>query len=291
MQRYHMDRCAGVDIGTNTILLIIGEQRDGLWTIVSDHHAIARLGEGVHTTGIISPTALDRATAILSHYAGLLKGASVKHVRAAATSAVRDAANGSDVLAMLSAALGHPIQVISGAEEARLTFTGTVGHGPFPAGVCDIGGGSTELVIGNQGQVRTSISLQMGAVRLEERWRSGELPRGTATTPKLDEFVGVATWYAVAGTPTSLALIDQGATTYDAAIVGGHILSANRVETLAEMLLAMSQDEIAALGIPTARADILPAGAVILREIMRGLQCEQIIVSTRGLRYGLMMTV
>lgn len=283
-------RFAGIDIGTNTILMVIGEYDGEHWSVLSDHHAIARLGEGVDDTGAISASALERAISILTNYRSILQNASVRHVRAAATSAVRDARNAEEVLASLSYACGATVEVITGAEEASLTFAGTVGRGPLPAGVCDIGGGSTELVTGSDGSVRDSISLQIGAVRLTERWRRGECPRGTVVLPNVDRFAQQRHWYGVAGTPVSLAMLDLDVTAYDMDRIAGHVLRRDRVESLTEELLVLSQADITARGIPSERAEILPAGAVILRELMATLRCDKIEVSTRGLRYGLLMT-
>ncbi|MCU0330710.1 MAG: Ppx/GppA family phosphatase [Candidatus Kapabacteria bacterium] len=284
------NRYAGIDIGTNTILMVIGERRGQYWNVISDHHAIARLGEGVDDAGLISEEALNRAVTIIEDYRSILDGASVHHIRAAATSAVRDARNADFVLASLSAACGATVSVISGAEEASLTFAGTVGRGPFPAGVCDIGGGSTELVFGTEGSVRESISLQIGAVRLTERWRRGECPRGTVALPPLDRFIPVEHWYGVAGTPVSLAMLDQEIVVYDGHRIDGYMLHRERVVALTEQLLEWPPEEMIDRGIPAARADILPAGAVILRGLMTSLGADRIEVSTRGLRYGLMMT-
>lgn len=291
---------AGIDIGTNTILMVIGRRRaDGTFDIVRDEHAIARLGEGLGQTGRISDAAEARAVEILGRYRAILGELGVTVVNAVATSAMRDAANAADIHANLQAALGAPIDVIDGAEEARLTFLGTVGDSPAPCTVVDIGGGSTEVAYGQHGTIIRATSMQVGVVRLTERYMSSKPPtddavraaRSVLATVIDSALLGIphGTLHAVAGTPVALAALDLGLTDHDRDRIEGHVLTFENVGHHVDRLLAMTADELRALpGVHPQRADVLPAGALILHEVMRALVAGTCIVSTRGLRFGVM---
>ena len=295
--------CAGIDIGTNTILMVIGKQTEqGAWSILRDEHGIARLGEGLSASGRISDAACERAVAILTRYAQIIVDAGVTHVRAVATSAMRDAENASDVRDRLERALGHPINVIDGTTEASLTYAGTVDGDVGSSVVVDIGGGSTELSFGNDGRVELAESVNVGVVRLTEN----------CLTPKPSSAVDVATalsivhqavtsaaaripagihMYAVAGTPVALAALELGLADFDARHIHGHVLERHVVERWMLRLTAMTTDELRSLpGIHPQRADVLPAGAIILFAIMQAVGTLRCTVSTAGLRYGVMMT-
>ncbi|MBN9400117.1 MAG: Ppx/GppA family phosphatase ['Candidatus Kapabacteria' thiocyanatum] len=294
---------AGIDIGTNTMLMVIGRMDGNDLVVMRDEHSIARLGEGVDATGTISEAAVVRGCDILGRYAAIIRDMGVSRVRAVATSAMRDATNATEVRHRLEQALGWPIDVIDGEEEAGLTFIGTVGTDDRPATVIDIGGGSTEFVKGTGGVVSASRSIDIGAVRCTERYL-GTLPadrdailkaRGEIRTMISDivTLIGDAgRLVGVAGTPTSLAAVDQGLASFDASRIDGYVLTAVRVHDRAEELLRYTLDEVRALpGVHPQRADILPAGALLLDEAMSVLGADSVTVSTRGLRYGVLLSM
>jgi len=296
--------CAGIDIGTNTILMVVGEQRaDGSWNIIDDLHSIARLGEGVDATGRISNEAIERASSVLATYRVRCSECSVDRIRAVATSAMRDAANSHAVRDILSIIIGTEIEVIEGSEEARLTFRGTV-LGNQASVAIDIGGGSTELVCGEGATITDSVSVNIGAVRLTERYFGTRPPSehtlgearaciNDALQPYLARFAASGCRvFAAAGTPTALATLDLRLDAFDAQRVDGHILSASVVHNLANMLVGLDLPSLRQLpAIHPKRIDILPAGALLLDALMQALQIDAVVVSTRGVRYGVLYSL
>lgn len=291
-------RYAAVDIGTNTVLLLLAEQADdGTLTILRDEHGIARLGEGVDEHRNISTAAIERARHILASYRQFCTNDEVTAVDAVATSAVRDAGNREEVLRALSEALGSPVRVISGEEEARLSFLGSADKEQLCT-VIDIGGGSTEYITGHKGDIYQRTSLDIGAVRLTERWFSAlpparedvekaraDIRQHVQALQRIDrgELIGVG------GTFTTLAAMDLQLDTFDAAIVHGHTLTLDAVSRMTEYLVTSPLDTL--LNNPAIhpkRADILPMGAVILEESLKFLGSDQCTASTRGLRYGVL---
>lgn len=294
-------RYAAVDIGTNTVLLLLAEQsEDGTLTILRDEHGIARLGEGVDEHRNISTAAIERAQHILTSYRQFCSDYEVTAVDAVATSAVRDAGNREEVLRALSEALGSPVRVISGEEEARLSFLGSADKDHLCT-VIDIGGGSTEYITGHNGDIYQRTSLDIGAVRLTERWFSAlpparedvekaraDIRQHVQALQKIDrgELIGVG------GTFTTLAAMDLQLDTFDAAIVHGHALTLDAVSRMTEYLVTSSLDTL--LNNPAIhpkRADILPMGALILEESLKFLGSGQCTASTRGLRYGVLVNM
>lgn len=296
--------CAGVDIGTNTILMVIGEQcADGSWRIIEDLHEIGRLGEGVDATGRISNEAIERAIVILSAYRERCIHHGVERLRAVATSAMRDAANSDDVRRILCNVIATEIEVIDGGEEARLTFRGTV-RGPQSSIAIDIGGGSTELVCGASGSVSDAVSLEIGAVRFTERYFSTRPPSehtladarsaiAATVAPFANRFLSLNNdVVAAAGTPTALATLDLGLDAFDASKIHGHVLTASVVHQLMLMLVSLDTASLRRLpAIHPKRIDILPAGALILDGLMNSLLIDSLIVSTGGVRYGVLYSL
>lgn len=273
------------------------------WTILQDHHRIARLGEGLDATGLICREAVDRALVILEEYRRVCTELGVDVIHAVATSAVRTARNGSEVRHELEEAIHSPIEVISGQNEALLTFRGVSPDSDKPIIVIDIGGGSTEYIAGFSRMVSKAQSLEFGVVRFAERYGLGGLsqPENVRLARELvqSELVHVRNSFqpfpakdiiAVAGTPTSLATLDLGLTSYSEEEIEGHQLSWESIAFWTERLLGMSALERQQLpGINPNRADILPAGALILDESLKAFGFTHCTVSTRGLRHGVMM--
>jgi exopolyphosphatase/guanosine-5'-triphosphate,3'-diphosphate pyrophosphatase len=293
---------AGLDIGTNTILMVIADvHEDGSYTVLHDLHRIPRLGQGVDANGVISDEAVERAVEALRDYRVVLDEAGSPPTLCVGTSALRDATNRDQVVARLQDVIKAPLWVIDGSAEAELTFAGTVGTRSSATIVIDIGGGSTEFVKGAHGKPDEMASLNIGALRLAER----HLGLRPASDQHLDALYAEIDLelnthlsalrnanlptYAVAGTPVALASLSLGLQHYDRTAIEGQVLTVHQVTNFATTLLSMTLDELRALpGIAQARADILPAGAAILSRAMVFLGCTQITVSTRGLRYGIM---
>ncbi|MBS1560385.1 MAG: exopolyphosphatase [Bacteroidetes bacterium] len=295
---------AGIDIGTNTILMVIGEHMaDGSWRTIDDVHSIARLGEGVDATGVISDDAIVRASEILSQYRRRCDECGVHRLRAVATSAMRDARNSAIVRTTLSEIIGTEIEVIEGGEEARLTFRGTV-RGDQPSMAIDIGGGSTEIVCGHGSTVADSVSMNIGAVRLTERYFAHRPPPSDVmaeaiayiddTLRPYDQRFAASgrAVFAAAGTPTALATLDLHLDVFDAARIDGHLLTAQTVHRLASMLVGMDREQLRQLpAVHPKRIDILPAGALLLDRMMQCFGIDTVIVSTCGVRYGVLFSL
>jgi exopolyphosphatase/guanosine-5'-triphosphate,3'-diphosphate pyrophosphatase len=264
---------AAVDCGTNSIRLLLTRLVDGRLVDVERRLQITRLGKGVDATGRLDPDSLSATFAVFAEYAQLIQDAKVRIV---ATSAVRDASNKDEFFAGARSAFGVDAEVISGEEEARLSYLGAITGLPGlaePLLVMDIGGGSTELVTQDGG-----ISLNMGSVRVRERYLASDPPT-IAEIEAAEEFINslldtsgvdfaAATWVGVGGTATCLSAIAQQLPAYDAEIVHGSVVSQDVLDDLTQDLLRMTIAEIAA--IPTmvpGREDVITAGALVCREI------------------------
>ena len=305
-------RVAAVDCGTNTIRLLIAEEQPGggLTDLVRELE-IVRLGQGVDATGELHPDALARTFAAAERFGERLRayGVGPERTRLVATSATRDARNVEDFFAGMTARLGVRPEVISGLEEARLSFTGALSGVPEgsagPVLVMDIGGGSTELVLGDvAGQIDHAVSLNIGSVRLTERFGLvGPLTaeaRAAATAyvdgllDGLDWPAGllgrVGTWIGVAGTVTTLSALRQGLTTYDRSKVHGSVLTPDAISELADRLAARSADEIRGLGVPAGRADVVTAGALIADRVAHHVR-RPMIVSESDILDGIALSL
>lgn len=286
-----MPRLAAIDCGTNSIRLLVADVTvggDGSAHLRDVHREmrIVRLGEGVDATGLLAPAALERTRAALADYTAVCRRKGAERVRMVATSATRDAGNRAEFFDMTRAVLGVEAEVISGDEEARLSFTGAVGDldpddGPFV--VTDIGGGSTEVVVGTWDGVRAEIlgarSVDIGCVRITERCLRSDPPTDaeTAAARELaDEVLGQAFgtvpvdkargWVGVAGTITTISAVAQGLREYDAEATHLSRLSGAQIDETARQLLAATHDERAAIGsIHPGRVDVIGGGALITR--------------------------
>lgn len=294
---------AGIDIGTNTALMVVAHlHADGTYDVVADVHELPRLGEGLATTGQISSEAISRALHAMEHFRDVLAPYPDVLVRVVATSAMREATNGREVAAMLAAVVGHPIDIIDGAEEARLTFLGSVGTTPQPTVMIDIGGGSTEYAVGVNGAVTYATSIPIGAVKFTEQYAvTRPIPAEALADAAATVVAALASHrehlamaqhgIGVAGTPVALAMLDKGLMAYDHTELHGHVMSIDRITELSNMLCTCSLLELRAIpGLHERRADIVPMGSVILRASLHALGMHTIEARTTGLRYGAMMT-
>lgn len=297
-------RVAGIDLGTNTFILLVADTAAGEMTsILRDDVRVIRLGQGVNETRRFHPEALARADECLADFARICREMKVDQIQAVATSAARDVAN-SERLLEIGARHGIPINIVSGDKEAEYTFSGTItGRLSAPILIIDIGGGSTEFVFGDQGGIRARISLDIGSVRLTEKFITAhpiaadefttlqsfiraQLERAVACRPGGPEW-RQAKVIAVAGTPTTLATLDQGHA-FESNRVHGHALSQEKISAWLTRLSAMTvEDRRQLAGMEPKRADVLPVGAMILSEALNAFAAQQLEVSVRGLRYGI----
>ena len=289
---------ASIDIGTNTLLLLIGEvQADGSLSIVHDEHSIARLGEGVHASKCINEKAIERASHILHRYKLICDSYKVEKITIVATSAMRDADNAEYVCSILSSIIQKPISIISGKEEAYFSYVGSKETYDNPT-IIDIGGGSTEIICMDNDHTIQSISLNIGAVRFTEKYFSTYPPSIDSIQEAIAEIKTSLSQFTisvhspvivVAGTPTTLACIDQGLDEYHRDKVHGYILTYDAISSITDMLCTSSYDSLFSIkGINPKRADILPAGSFLLKSLLSYFAIEHCIVSTKGLRYGVL---
>jgi len=298
-------RIAVAYLGTNsTRLLVATVAEDGTLEEIDRRTYVTHLGHGVDTTGRLSDDAMERVHARLSAYREIADAHGAQRRVAVATSAVRDAENGEHFRDAVSRRHGFEVRVISGDEEARLTFLGaTSGRGPAggPILVFDIGGGSTEYVVGAPGAPPSfHVSTRLGSVRQTERHIHTDPPRGEqlsalaeatahiiATAIPEDERTRVDTGIAVAGTATSLAAIDQRLDPYDPAKVQGYVLTLAAGERMLAMLAAIPVAERRGVtGLLPDRAPTIVTGAVILLESMRAFGLESVEISEADILHG-----
>ena len=300
---------AAIDCGTNSIRLLVATVNDQGQLVDLDRRMIViRLGEGVDKTGMISPAALDRAFAACDEFADVLARLGAQRVRFVATSASRDASNRQDFVDGVKARIGVEPEVISGHEEAALSFAGaTQGLHPLPPSpyiVIDIGGGSTEFVLGTD-QPEASMSVDMGCVRLTERLLVSDPP----TREEIDqasEFVdsliaqartavdwsGAATLIGLAGSVTTVAAIALELDEYDSERIHGSRISAEQVHDVTARLLAMTRSERAELGVMhRGRVDVIGGGALVLDRIMHAIQKPEVLVSEHDILDGIALSL
>ena len=296
-------RVAVVDLGTNSTRLLVADVADGRLIELDRRTSVTRLGEGVDATGRLATGAMERVFDTLNGYKKAIDGLAAEHTVAVATSAVRDAANGEDFRRALLDRFGLDARTISGDEEARLTFLGAT-SGRQAEGetlVHDIGGGSTEYVIGVPGaEPDFHVSTQAGSVRQTERHLTKDPPppdQVAAAAAEVRTIVEGAVparlreettkGIAVAGTATSLAAIDQRLDPYDPEKVHGYELLLASAERMLAMLAALPLEERRVVpGLHPDRAPTIVAGAVILVQSMRAFGLDAMEVSEADILHG-----
>lgn len=298
-------RVAAIDIGTNSVLLLVAE-RDARGDLVAlvERATITRLGEGVDRTRRLAPEAVERTLACLAEYAQLLRQMRVERLDVVGTSAMRDAAAGEGFVRRAEEILGVAPRVISGDEEARLTFAGALGGLGLTGTVTvfDVGGGSTELVRGRTerggGAIERACSLQIGSVRLFERFVRHDPPTPDELAvaralirnelSSFDPPSRTEPLVGIAGTVTTLAAVARQIDPYDGHRVHGMRLPAGEVFDVAQRLWSLPFAERKALpGLDPRRADVIVTGAAIVVEALAWSQAPELIVSDRGVRWGL----
>jgi len=311
-----VNRVAAIDCGTNSIRLLIADFGDDRLRDVHRETRIVRLGQGVDATGEFAADAIARTRAALADYAVLLKTHGVDRVRMVATSAARDVANREVFFAMTADVLGAVLpgagaEVISGAEEAELSFRGAVGEldsaaGPFV--VVDLGGGSTEIVLGGEA-VAASYSADIGCVRLTERCLHSDPPTPEEVSTarqvvreRLEVALGVVpvegarTWVGLAGTMTTLSALAHNMTTYDSAAIHLSRVAGSDLLAVCERLIGMTRARRAALPpMHEGRADVIGGGAIVVEELARELRAragiEELTVSEHDILDGIALSI
>jgi exopolyphosphatase / guanosine-5'-triphosphate,3'-diphosphate pyrophosphatase len=293
-------RVAVIDIGSNSTRLLVADVEEGRVSPIERRSTVTRLGRGVDLTGRLANEAVEAACAAIAPYMATLEEMGAEKVDAIATSAVRDAENGSAFVAELRERFALSARVLDGEEEARLTYLGATSETwpRVPTLVIDIGGGSTEMIIGEGTEIEWHTSLQAGVVRHTERHLMSDPPtpgelegmaadlRGlieaaTADAPHAAEGI------AVAGTPTSLAAIELELEPYDPKRVHGHVLELPSVQRMLSRLAAAPLAQRTQIrGMHADRAPTIVAGVVTLVEAMRAFKLEQIAVSEHDILYG-----
>lgn len=300
-----MSICAGIDIGTNTILLLIARVEHGeIKEVLEDHVRVVRLGEGLVESGLFSEQAMQRARDCFTDYREILDKYKMGFLRAAATAGARAAGNAEKFFAEVKENYGIAVDIISGEEEAQLSFLGSVEGNPRDAAVLDIGGGSTEIVgvLDNSEEMLLRHSFPVGCVKMHERFLSDRPTDSELTELRTflqENFAGntvlqslrAKNWIAVAGTATYLAAAHLGLPEFSVEKVHGHTLQLYDVTTLIDRLKQLTAAERLGIGgMDQGRADVIVAGAVILQTLMQEADVASVQVSCRGMRFGLVLT-
>jgi exopolyphosphatase / guanosine-5'-triphosphate,3'-diphosphate pyrophosphatase len=290
------------DMGTNSTRLLVADVEDGEVKELERRSTVTRLGRGVDTSRQLATEAIEDVVSAVGEYITLYEPLEPDVVLALATSAVRDAENSGAFIAELRERFALNARILTGEEEARLTYVGAVaGRAPSDETlVIDIGGGSTEIVVGSGREMAFHTSLQLGTVRHTERHIRNDPP----TAPELEalaedirkqlfaelaaaDFFEIHTGIAVAGTPTSLAAIDQELDPYDPERVHGYVLSLDAIQHMYSMLSGKSLEErLKVPGLHPGRAPTIVAGVVILIQAMRAFGLQEIEVSEHDILYG-----
>jgi exopolyphosphatase/guanosine-5'-triphosphate,3'-diphosphate pyrophosphatase len=301
-------RVAAVDCGTNSLRLLVADVdvNGGEMTDVARRMEIVRLGQGVDRTGRLAPEALARTTGVLRDYADLIAASAARAVCMVATSATRDASNTADFTRQVKEILGVAPEVLTGGEEAALSFIGAtaelVGTHDGPFLVVDIGGGSTEFVLGQAGEPAAhALSVDIGCVRMTERHLHGDPPSRdevVAATANIDAALDAVTdavpvrqartLIGLAGSVTTVAAIAMGLPAYDAARIHHSRVSAAQVHEVTRSLLAQTRAERAAISVMhPGRVDVIGGGALVLDRVMYRFGFGEVLVSEHDILDGI----
>lgn len=293
-----------VDLGSNSSRLLVADVEAGRVAEVDRRTEVTRLGDGVEATGRLDDAAMERVQLVVAAYAEAIAQHGCRAAAAIMTSAVRDAANGRAFARNIGERHRLRARILSGDEEAGLTFAGAGAGRELPAGaslaVIDVGGGSTELVVGRDGAVEAHVSLQLGVVRHSERHLRSDPPTAEQLEALGDDVHAayrdalpaaarraVGAGVAVAGTPTSAAAMELELEPYDRARVEGHVLELATLEELLARLAGMTVERRCHVaGLPPDRAPTVVAGLAILLEGLRYLELERVTVSERDILHG-----
>jgi exopolyphosphatase/guanosine-5'-triphosphate,3'-diphosphate pyrophosphatase len=291
-----------LDLGSNTLKITVAEKTDGELRIVEERSVITRIGEGLDENGYVTEEAIARTMAGLSELVAAAQKRGADRIACVATAGLRGASNAGAFLSRVKAELGIDVEIIDGLREAELAFRApSKAYGPGPIAVLDVGGRSTEIVTGEEGTISSRVSLEIGSVRLTERYVKSDPPKPVElerARAHLDDALktapavsGDAKLIGVSGTVLSLMgwsldLFDMGETV---AKGEGKPLSYGRVLAAFDDLSRKTTPErIRGTVIPPGRADVIVQGALIVLAVMARYQKDAMIVSNRGVRYGLL---
>lgn len=294
-------RTAVIDIGTNTLLLLITERDGGGLRAVVDLCRFGRLGQGLDASGELHPEAIARSLEICREYRAAIDAAGVARTIVVGTQALREARNAAAFVGPAEGILGAPIEIIAGAREAALAYRAVVEGLPSVAGrpfiVVDVGGGSTEIVASDGAAVTGAISLPIGAVRLTERHLRHDPPTAderAALIADIDAQLARATIpagatvVATAGSATTLAAVQLGLDGYDPARIHGVHIPTTSVDAVLDRLLDLTvADRRAVRGMEPKRADVIAAGVAIFARVVHRAAATEMVISDRGIRWGI----
>ena len=304
-----MTRVAAIDCGTNSIRLLVADVVDGRLDDIVRRMEIVRLGEGVDRTGRLSDAALARTFGALEDYAARIRSLEAERVRMVATSATRDAENRDVFVSGVIERLGVEPEVVTGSEEAALSFRGATGdlfatQVPAPYLVCDIGGGSTEFVLGDASGVRASRSVDVGCVRMTERHLHDDPPTAdqiSAARADIEHAIDeacrdvpmseAASLIGLAGSVTTVTAIALGLQEYDASRIHHARISASAVHEVAQRLLGMARTQRAAIAVMhPGRVDVIGAGALVLDTVMQRVGFGEVVASEHDILDGIALS-
>ncbi len=301
---------AAIDIGTNSVLLLVAETKNnGIETVIREEQKMPRIGKGVDANGNINRTAIDRLLSILADYKCIIETeyTDCKEITVTATSAVRDAGNKKELLDEIKETIGFNVSVLSGDEEARFTYRGALAMSKISDSiqnmlVLDIGGGSTEIALGNKRNLLDFHSYDIGCVRFTERYLKNDPPkvleiedcRNNAASffeSRLFELSENTMAIGVAGTLTTLAAMDLNLKNYDANKVNGHKIDRQGLQKAIDIFATTPQKQIldAYGSIIEGRVDVFMAGLLILKQFLEVYDLSSITISTGGIRHGALL--
>jgi exopolyphosphatase/guanosine-5'-triphosphate,3'-diphosphate pyrophosphatase len=297
-------RVAAIDVGTNSTRLLVAEDRPGGFRSIDRRMVITRLGQGVDRTRVLAPEALDRTFRTIADYAATCGELGVERMRVTGTSAVRDAKNREEFFTGVKRLTGHVPELLSGEQEARATFLGTLSdlNEEGPVVVVDIGGGSTELIVGVS-EPEHLVSLDLGCVRMYEKYLESDPPSSDelealraevlealdAVKPELAVPNG-ARFIGVAGTVSQLAILKAGVPVYDPDVTHHAVLSHGDVRLIARRLASLPYTQRKNVkGLEAGRVDVIVAGAEILLCVLEAFDAPEILTSEKDILDGLVI--
>jgi exopolyphosphatase/guanosine-5'-triphosphate,3'-diphosphate pyrophosphatase len=302
LERFGAERFAVIDVGTNSVKLHVGDRRpDGAWRTVVDRAVVTRLGEGLEQGGPLGPDPMARTVEAIAGMAEEARQHRVGAIAAVGTAGLRASANAPDFIAAVEARCGVRVEVISGEDEARLAYRAAVAALPVPGSsvVFDTGGGSSQFSFGEGGRVEEQFSVPVGAARFTEQFgldavvspeRLDEARAAIASDlARLDGHPTPEAVIGMGGAITNLAAVRHGLAEYDADVVQGTVL--DRAEIDRQIELYRSRDAAgrrSIMGLQPSRAEVILAGALIVRTVLDKLGADALTVSDRGLRYGVL---
>jgi exopolyphosphatase/guanosine-5'-triphosphate,3'-diphosphate pyrophosphatase len=297
-------RFAVVDVGTNSVKFHIGERRaDGVWRTLVDRAEITRLGEGLTETGVLNPEPMERTIEAIAAMAGEAKRSGADDIAAVGTAVLRIAPNSTAFVAAVRAACGVEVEIVSGEEEARLAYLAAKSGLGLTQGslvVFDTGGGSSQFTFGHGEHVDEQFSVDVGAVRFTEHYGlSGRVSEDVlaaaldaiaAELTRLDGRPRPAALVALGGAATNLAAVKHELATYEPEVVQGTVLELAEIDRQIDLYRTRTVEERRrTVGLQPKRADVILAGACIVRTVVAKLGRESAVVSDRGLRHGLLV--